>query len=469
MKRDYSALLADKNWGKVQARLMTGIKGEDMKKSLATVLANTRQALIADTVTQNMVYLPKLVLPLVRRLWPKLIANQIISTQPLDGPMGMIRYLDAYLEDLNGNVINGGVGQRGIYPWGVGDTTYSTPQSAVADAVLVDGTANTEVNFNGALSKTPSEGTIFVEVGDTVTHGAGTVYTKVGEVDRGGVIHSLGATQVFGVVDMKSKTYIVNFAVAPVFTVRFSYKEDIQKNIPFGTGKNYNTMKFDITRIPVEAKTRKLGATYSFELMEDYKNEFGENFEDKMVDYLTTTILTEIDGETIGMLFNKATSSGSWDATMPATWTRGINSWYETIMPKINKLSNQIYQATHVAGATFMVMSPVTATIFQSMIQYSGEGDPRSGNLDVGTVKLGTLNNMYTVYTSPLCPDNKILLGFKGKTPEETGAIYAPYVPVQLHPIYYSEGMPSVMARTRYWMGVLRPDYYGIVDIQGTI
>ena len=309
----------------------------------------------------------------------------------------------------------------------------------------------------------------FVELGDTATHGAGTVYTKVGEVDRGGVIHQLGATAVFGVVDLKAKTYVLNFTVAPTTIVRFSYKEDIQKNVPFGNGKTYNTMKFDITRMPVEAKTRKLGATYSFELMEDYKNEFGENFEDKMVDYLTTTILTEIDGETLGMLFNKASASSSWDATMPATWTRGINSWYETIMPKINKLSNQIYQATHVSGATFAVMSPVTATIFQSMIQSSAEGKPTDGGMQIGTVKLGTLNNMYNVYTSPLCPDNKILLGFKGKTPEETGAIYAPYVPVQLHPIYYSEGMPSVMARSRYWMGVMRPDYYGIVDIQGII
>ena len=132
-----------------------------MKKNLSSILSNTRQALLADTVTQNMVYLPKLVLPLVRRLFPKLIANQIISTQPLDGPMGIIRFLDAYIEDTNGNVVNSGAGKFGIYPWGEGDTAYSTPQSAVADAVLADGTANAVVNFNGTLSKIPSEGTIF--------------------------------------------------------------------------------------------------------------------------------------------------------------------------------------------------------------------------------------------------------------------------------------------------------------------
>lgn len=298
-------------------------------------------------------------------------------------------------------------------------------------------------------------------------------WTKIAEADRSGVLHSLSsAYKVIGVVDPKTQEFVVNVTDSAGTVVgkalRFAFKEDIQKNIPFGDGKTYNTMRFEITKIAVEAKTRKLGATYSFELMEDYKNEFGENFEDKMVDYLTTTILTEVDSEVIDTLFSKATVSGSWDATMPMTWTRGINQWYETVLPKINKLSNYIYQATHVSGATFLVCSPVTATIFQSLMQFSGNGTP-TDQMNVGTVNIGTLSGVYKVFTSPLCPDNKVLLGFKGSKPEDTGAVYAPYVPVQLHPIYYSEGMPSVMARTRYWLGVLRPDYYGVLNINGTI
>ena len=395
-----------------------------------------------------------------------MIANQILSVQPLNGPTGWIRFLDAFIEDLNGNTTN-------IYPWGVGDNTYSTPQTNVTDDILSPATNNSAVSFNGTLTKIPSEGTLFIEVGNAAT--SSSTWTKIAEVDRSGVIHSISsAYRIVGVVDPKTQKYVVNITNAdPANTavqleLRFSYKEDIQKNIPFGANKTYSTMRFEITKIAVEAKTRKLGATYSFELMEDYKNEFGENFEDKMVDYLTTTILTEVDSEVLEMLFNKATVSGSWDATMPMTWTRGINQWYETIMPKINKLSNYIYQATHVSGATFLVCSPVTATIFQSLMQFSGNGTPVD-QMNVGTVNIGTLAGVYKVFTSPLCPDNKILLGFKGSKPEDTGAVYAPYVPVQLHPIYYSEGMPSVMARTRYWLGVLRPDYYGVLNVNGTI
>lgn len=381
--------------------------------------------------------------------------------------MTWIRFLDAYLEGLDGNPVTTGsaFGEGNIYPWSNGDTLYSTAQTAVNDVILADAGADANVNFNGTLTKTPSEGTLFIEMGDTASTFTST--TKIGEVDKGGVVHQLGAIGVAGIVNMKTGAWVLNFSVEPTKALRFSYKEDIQKNIPFGHGKNYNTMKFDITKFAVEAKTRKLGATYSFELMEDYKNEFGENFEDKMVDYLTTTILTEIDGETIGMLFNKATESSSWDATLPMTWTRGLNAWYETIMPKINKLSNTIFQKTHVAGASFLVCSPTTATVFQSMMQYAGNGNPTEGNMEVGTVRAGTLAGQYNVYVSPLCEDGKILMGFKGSKPEETGAIYAPYVPVQLHPIYYSEGQPSVMARSRYWMGVVRPDYYAVLNVTG--
>jgi len=463
-KKDYTVLLSEKVWPRVEKQLLGGISDRETQKNLKTVLANTRNALLADTAMQNMVYLPKIVIPLVRRLFPKLIANQILSVQPLNGPTGWIRFLDAFIEDLQGNTTN-------IYPWKYGDNAYSTPQEAVLDDILDSASGNNVKSFTGTLTEIPSEGTLFVEIGDAATNSSN--WTKIAEADRGGVLHALGsAYKVMGVVDPKTRDFVVHVTDSddqPVeLQLRFSYKKDIQKNIPFGDGKTYNTMRFEITKIAVEAKTRKLGATYSFELMEDYKNEFGENFEDKMVDYLTTTILTEVDSEVLDMLFNKATVSGSWDATMPMTWTRGINQWYETIMPKINKLSNYIYQATHVSGATFLVCSPVTATIFQSLMQFSGNGTPVD-QMNVGTVNIGTLAGVYKVFTSPLCPDGKILLGFKGSKPEDTGAVYAPYVPVQLHPIYYSEGMPSVMARTRYWLGVLRPDYYGVLNVNGTI
>lgn len=225
-------------------------------------------------------------------------------------------------------------------------------------------------------------------------------------------------------------------------------------------------MNFQITQKSVEAVSRKLGATYSFEAAEDWKNEFNENLEDKIVDYMTKAILTEIDGEVLHKLRTAATHTSTWSAEMPATWTRGQSAWYETIMPKINKLSNTIMQTTHTDGASFIVCSPVTATVFQGMMQYRGNGAPKDREMNIGTVSIGTLSNVYKVYLSPLMPDGQILLGFKGDSPEMTGAVYAPYIPVMLQPITFSE-MPSLLARTRYVLEVLRPDYYGVLTVEG--
>ena len=91
--KNYSSLLSSTNWPKVQAVLLKDKKdfrNREAYENFKIVLANTRNALVSDTVIQNISYLPKLILPLVRRLWPNLIANELVSVQPLKGPTGKI-------------------------------------------------------------------------------------------------------------------------------------------------------------------------------------------------------------------------------------------------------------------------------------------------------------------------------------------------------------------------------------------
>lgn len=396
----------------------------------------------------------------------------------------VIRFLDVFNQGIDGTVTN-------VYPWRSGKSTeYSTPQTHIQDEVLEQAVAgaNTAKSFTGALSKIPSEGTLYVEM--CIKYDVDPtkqVWVRVARVDKQGMVQNMYDQDIIiGSVDATHKSYVLAFAnTAPNRAIRMSYRMDIQKNVPFGGtgnsandypdstgrfGRTYNTLNFNITRIPVEAKTRKLGANYSFELIEDYQAEFGEKFEDRMIDYLTQTILTEIDGEILEMLFSSAHFVDSWSCEMPSIWNRGINAWYETIMPKINLMSNTIFAETHVPnGSRYLVCHPQTATIFQSMIQYQGGGNPiTDSSMSIGTVKLGTINNMYNVYSSPLAPVNEILIGFKGNKPEETGCVYAPYVPVMLTPVTYSE-VPSIMARTRYALEMIRPSFYGVIRIEGVI
>ena len=95
LTKNYSALLSSSNWPKVQSALLRNTSDFTSAASLESfkvVLANTRNALVSDTTMQNMSYLPKLVLPLVRRLWPLLIANELVSIQPLKSSTGKHQY-----------------------------------------------------------------------------------------------------------------------------------------------------------------------------------------------------------------------------------------------------------------------------------------------------------------------------------------------------------------------------------------
>lgn len=493
--KNYSSLLSSEKWPRVEKVLLSNrrdFKTRESFENFKTILANTRRALVSDTTMQNMSYLPKLILPLVRRVWPNLIANELVSVQPLKGPTGIIRFLDVYNKGIDGTVSN-------LYPWRNGKSTeYSTPQSILNDDVLTtaNASANTSKSFSGTLSKIPAEGTAYVEMELTGSSDATKQqWIRIARFDKQGILQSgYDADTVIGHIAQGDRNFVIGFAnTTPTKPIRISYRMDIQKNVPFGGagtggvaagmnngsfypditgryGQTYNTLNFNITRVPVEAKTRKLGANYSFELIEDYQAEFGEKFEDRMVDYMHQTILTEIDMEILNLLFGAAHYVDEWSCEMPSIWTRGINAWYETIMPKINLMSNTIYAETHVAnGSRFLVCHPQTATIFQSMIQYQGAGNPITDvTMSVGTVKLGTINNMYTVYTTPLAPVNEILIGFKGTKPEETGCIYAPYVPIMLTPITYSE-TPSILARTRYALEMIRPSFYGVIRVSGSL
>lgn len=458
ISKDYTALLSAALWPKVRKELVGEVPAGLVQDNLSVILNNTRKALLSDTQMSNLVYLPKVILPLVTRLFPQLIAQQAISVQPMQGPTGWIRILDSLVTHPDGTESN-------IYPWDstAAKRSYSTPQSEVA--VTLTGGSQT---VSGTLTDAWSEGSVFVEYSNTAHASAQTnaVWTKIANVDKNGVVQALSNATLttYGVVDPKTMKYVLTFSAAPTNATRLRYTKNIEKNIPFGTDQTYSTMRFSISKVAVEAKSRKLGATYSFETMEDYKQEYGQNFEDRMIDYLTTTILTELDSEIIQTLYSAATHSGTWDAQMLPTWTRGQSAWYEQIMPQINKISNTIFQNTHVHGATWLMCSPVTATVFQGMIKYESAGNSETG-MNVGQVKSGTLGGMYNVLITPLCPDGKVVMGFKGGSPEETGAVYAPYVPVTLNPVYYAQGEPSIVARTRYALEVIRPEFYGVLTV----
>ena len=148
-------------------------------------------------------------------------------------------------------------------------------------------------------------------------------------------------------------------------------------------------------------------------------------------------------------------------------YTKG--EWFQTLGNKLQSVSNTIHQKTLRGGANFMVISPETATIIESIPGYAADSDGDSANTSyaMGVQKVGALNNRYTVYKNPYMLENDILLGFRGSNFLETGAVYAPYVPLIMTPLVYDpvNFTPRKGVMTRYAKKMVRPEFYGKVIV----
>jgi hypothetical protein len=144
-------------------------------------------------------------------------------------------------------------------------------------------------------------------------------------------------------------------------------------------------------------------------------------------------------------------------------------SWFQTLGIKLQKVSNVIHQRTLRGGANFMMVSPAVATILESIPGFAADTDGAADTMKYafGVQKVGQLNSRYKVYKNPYMLENLILMGFRGNQFLESGAVYAPYIPVIMTPLVYDPNTftPRKGIMTRYAKKMIRPEFYGKVYV----
>jgi hypothetical protein len=141
------------------------------------------------------------------------------------------------------------------------------------------------------------------------------------------------------------------------------------------------------------------------------------------------------------------------------------STWYRTLGIKCQKISNKIHQLTLRGGANFMVCSPDVATILESIPGFTVNTDGDQAKFAMGVTRVGTFAQRFQVYKNPYMTDNVILMGFRGNNFLETGAVYAPYIPLVQTPLVYDpvNFTPRRGVMTRYAKKIVRPEFYGKV------
>jgi hypothetical protein len=276
----------------------------------------------------------------------------------------------------------------------------------------------------------------------------------------------------------------VAYHKAPTDTARGDFEDTNGGEITDSSTLDIPEINLELRSEAIVAKTRKLKAVWSPEFAQDLNAYHSIDAEAELTSMLSEYISQEIDLEILDMLISNAQTTERWSAKIGFEFDGGTNTfvqsnataqaynqgtWFQTLGTKIQKVSNKIHQLTLRGGANFLVCSPTVATILESIPGYAADTDGDQQQFAMGVQKVGAINNRYQVYKNPYMTENTILLGYRGSQFLETGAVYAPYIPLIMTPLVYdpSNFTPRKGVMTRYAKKMVRPEFYGKVHCAG--
>lgn len=269
---------------------------------------------------------------------------------------------------------------------------------------------------------------------------------------------------------------------------RGDFEDTTGTNTDIASGFEIPAIDVKLNSDTVTAKTRKLKAQWTPEFAQDLNAYHSIDAEAELTSILSEYISMEIDLEILDMLIRNADTTEVWSAKVgsePSITDAGVvtagtdpgsesreyytkMSWFQTLGIKLQAVSNTIHQKTLRGGANFMVVSPKVSTILESIPGFAADSAGDSAKYAMGVQKIGAINSRYTVYKNPYMTENTILMGYKGNQFLETGAVFAPYIPLIMTPLVYDpiSFTPRKGIMTRYAKKMVRPDFYGKVLVQ---
>ena len=511
--------------------LLEGLEKENEVHGMSVLLENQARQLIDESsktgTASNSEEWSGVALPLVRRIFGELAAQDFVSVQPMNLPSGLIFYLDFkygtnqggnHIEnaDIHGNTSGSGDASGGLY--GAGKFGYSINDANSDTATLGGAAANNtyatgsvtwkDVDFEPALSASVAAGTLIKFTFDVTNdftnpdlegfrawapEGVGASGAAITAFYPAYTVLSADETDVHFIATgnpSAAATARVKYGKQPTDITRGDFEQSSFTTPAPNSSDDVDIPEIDIQlrSISIVAKTRKLKAIWTPELAQDLNAYHSVDAEAELTSMLSEYISMEIDLEILDMLkVNASAKTEYWSAkvgyeydgsgTNAAAWSQvsGASNaytkgtWFQTLGNKLQAVSNAIHQKTLRGGANFMVISPETATIIESIPGYAADsdGDSAKNSYAMGVQKVGALNNRYTVYKNPYMLENDILLGFRGSNFLETGAVYAPYVPLIMTPLVYDpvNFTPRKGVMTRYAKKMVRPEFYGKVIV----
>jgi len=360
---------------------------------------------------------------LIRRAMPNLVAYDLAGVQPMNGPTGLIFAMRSRYSTMGGT-----------------EALFGEADSA----------------FSGIGTDGSTLGGAYVTNSDGTAAGFGTG-SQSGD-NPGALNPSSNATQAAYNVGRGMDT---------------STAEGLGE-----TGNDFNEMAFSIEKVTVTAKSRALKAEYSLELAQDLKAIHGLNAEAELANILSTEILAEINREVIRTIYKSAETGATTNVANTGTFDLDVDSngrWsvekFKGLIFQIERDANAIAQRTRRGKGNMILCSAdvASALTMAGVLDYTPALNANLNVDDTGNTFAGVLAGKYRVYIDPYAAnqaaDQYYVAGYKGSSPYDAGLFYCPYVPLQMvRAVGQDTFQPKIGFKTRY--GIVANPFAGAT--QGT-
>jgi hypothetical protein len=501
---------------------------ENQAKQLVTEASATSQGGASFTAGQGAQW-AGVALPMVRKVFGQIASKEFVSVQPMNLPSGLVFFLDfQYGQDkelnfgpagdvysspasLYGNT-NPGAGanpSNGLY--GAGRFAYSSNQFSASVACDAQTGSWADVDYRADLSASAAAGefTAVTIAGSGLTRpdykGARAFVMSSGSsvsaastalllpeytsVDSSNNITFVFTGSVSGTsIPVSGSSNYVLYNQQPTDDYRGDFEDAAGAGMPnaqSNTALSIPQIDVKMKSEAIVAKTKKLKTQWTPEFAQDLNAYQALDAEAELTAIMSEYISLEIDLEILDMLIQDASAADEyWNASNNQSLNSGktgyddlafYNSqgqWFQTLGTKMQKVSNKIHQKTLRGGANFCVISPTVATVIESIPGFASnsDGDANKGKFAFGIQKMGQMNSRYDVYKNPYMTENCILMGYRGNQFLETGAVFAPYIPLIMTPLVYDPDTftPRKGLLTRYAKKMIRPEFYGRIFVSNT-
>jgi hypothetical protein len=504
--------------------LLKNLPNENDRNNMALILENQAKSVVMESnITGGTTSMAGgagenwagVALPMVRRIFGEIVAKEFVSVQPMSLPSGLVFYLDFKYSNTGFAGGKAGFGTGSLYGnqaenhpnvkdldvagglYGYGKFGYSV-NTVTASVASITGSVATQADFNYntvASASAAASGLVRTVLVPTASlTGFDSNGVKSFTIASGSTVYDANVLQEFTVLAGGNIKFVLNGGVAAVngtYTVSYSKQPTVDNRGDFEdtSGIAIPAMDIKMKSESIIAKTRKLKATWTPEFSQDLNAYQSVDAESEITQMISNYVALEVDLELLDMLIESAATTGYWSAANNTFWngsgfstvntgttsgnlTGYYNSqgeWFQTIGTTLQRISNTVHQKTLRGGCNFIVTSPAVATILESIPGFASDGTGEKDEFGFGIQKIGSLNSRYKVYKNPYLTGNMMLMGYKGSQFLETGAVYAPYIPLIMTPLVYNPETftPSKGLMTRYAKKMVRPEFYAKVFVHG--